>query len=301
MKYVLDFWSFDPMVIVAVAVVVLHEVGLARLRGRSRIETTRSRRHRSWVFYSGLGVLVLSIISPVDYFAHEYFFVHVIEHLLIMVVAPVLVVVGAPWTPLLFGIPVTARRRMVRAVARGSWFAPLRALRRLLARPVVAVVTFNLVMVLWQFPVLFDAAESNGMLHIWGMHGSMFLAGVAFWLQIVDSAPFVTRGTVSLRIGAIVGTNVVMFVLAMALSIFTNHSWYSAYAHVPGVTLSPFADQQIGAAILWICGDFWAAPALIYVIRRAVEQEGSLSDAVDRIFHRDPSPGLPGATTPPIV
>jgi len=146
--------------------------------------------------------------------------------------------------------------------------------------------------VAWHLPIAFDAAETNQTLHIWGMHGTMIVVGIAFWLQIIDSPPFSTRGSPSLQIGAIVGTNVVMFVLAMALSIFSNHSWYSPYNHVPGVSLPPFADQQIGAAILWICGDFWAVPALIYVIRRAMANEGSLSDAVDRVFHRHPEPGI---------
>jgi hypothetical protein len=58
------------------------------------------------------------------------------------------------------------------------------------------------------------------------------------------------------------------------------------------VTLSPFADQQIGAAILWICGDFWAVPALAIAIRRAIDSKEGFSLGVDRLFHRDPGPPL---------
>ncbi|MDA8358991.1 MAG: cytochrome c oxidase assembly protein, partial [Actinomycetota bacterium] len=245
-------------------------------------------------FYGGLAVLLLAVVSPIDYWADDYFFVHMIEHILIMFFAPFLIVAGAPWLPLLHALPVSVRRRVGRAVLLGSWARPLRALGRLLTSGAVAVVVFNVVMVVWHLPGPFDLAETNQGVHIWLMHASFFVSGVFFWLQIIPSYPLKPNLSAMGKIGALVSTNVVMFVLAMALSIFTSHSWYSVYDHLPGVRLSPFVDQQIGAAILWICGDFWALPALMWVIRTAVEEESSGSALVDRLLvHRAPLHSVP--------
>jgi putative membrane protein len=290
MSYLTGHWSFDPFVIVAAVLVIWHEIGLARLARRSRPERTRERRRRSLAFYGGLAVLLLTVCSPVDYWADSYFFVHMIQHLLLMFAAPTLVVAGAPWQPLLDGLPGRAGQAVTRGTLRGTWSRPLRAVGAALLRPWAAVTLFSVVMVLWHVPALFDLAQNNQAVHIWLMHGSFFAAGVLFWLQFIPSPPFRRRMPDVSQALALIGTNMVMWVLAMSMSLFTQASWYPVYNHVPGVSLPPFADQQIGAAILWVCGDVWAIPTLVMVMRRIIGAEGGVGAAIDKILNRGPAP-----------
>ncbi|MGC9960542.1 MAG: cytochrome c oxidase assembly protein [Acidimicrobiales bacterium] len=284
MSYVVDHWSFDPFIVVVAVIVIVHEIGLAHLQRRSDPRRTRQRRKRALEFYAGLAVLLVAVVSPIDYYASDYFFVHMVEHILIGFFAPILVVAGAPWLPFLFALPVGPRRRVGRALLLGRNARFLRAAGRALSNRWTALALFNIAMVVWHVPALFDLAERNQSVHIWLMHSSFFVTGVLFWLQIIPSFPFKVKASTAWQIGAIVSTNVIMFVLAMSLSIFATGSWYNVYAHVAGVSMAPFADQQIGAAILWVCGDFWAVPALVVVIRRAVAEDGGISSLAERIM-----------------
>ncbi|HEX6520655.1 MAG TPA: cytochrome c oxidase assembly protein [Streptosporangiaceae bacterium] len=299
MSYITGHWSFDPFLIVAILVAIWHEIGLWRLARRSRSERTRERRRRSLWFYAGLVVMLLGVQSPIDYWADDYFFAHMVQHLLLMFAAPSLVVAGAPWQPLLDALPGRSGQSVTRGVLAGGWSRPLRLAGGQLLRwiglglrprrPWVAIGLFNFVMIFWHLPGPYDVGSENSAVHIWLMHGSYFAAGILFWLQFIPSPPFRRQMPLVSQAAGLLMTNLVMIALAMALSIFTTHSVYSVYGHVPGVTLPPFADQQIGAAILWVCGDFWAVPTMIVIVRQLVETEGSVGVALERILRRGPA------------
>jgi cytochrome c oxidase assembly factor CtaG len=293
MSYLTENWSFDPFLILAIAIAGWHETGLRRLARRSRPERTRERRLRSLWFYAGLAVLLIAVESPVDHWADDYFFVHIIQHLLLMFAAPSLIVAGAPWQPLLAALPGRSGQNVTRGVLAGGWSRPLRAAGGFLLRPWVSVALFNAVMVVWHLPGPFDLAENNQAVHIWLMHGTFFAAGVVFWLQFIQSPPFRRRMPLVSQAAALLVTNAIMIGIAMTLSIFVNGSVYPVYDHIPGVTLPPFAGQQIGAAVLWVCGDFWALPAMIVIIRRIVITDGSIGVALDRMLSHGPSPAGP--------
>ena len=289
MSYVTGHWSFDPFLILAIVLAGWHEIGLRRLARRSRPDRTRQRRLRSLWFYAGLVVLLLSVESPIDYWADDYFFVHMIQHLLLMFAAPSLIVAGAPWQPLLAALPGRSGQNVTRGVLAGGWSRPLRAVGGFFLRPWVSVALFNAVMILWHLPGPYDLAENNQTVHIWLMHGSFFTAGVLFWLQFIPSPPFRRRMPLVSQAAALLVTNVIMIGIAMTLSIFVSDSLYSVYDHIPGVTLPPFADQQIGAALLWVCGDFWALPAMIVIVRQIIVTDGSVGAALDRMLSHGPA------------
>ena len=126
MNYVLDNWSFDPFAIV-VASWSFCTRWVWPICGVGRCRRGPPASPALLLFYAGLGMLLLAIMSPIDYWAGRYFFVHMIEHILIGFFAPILIVLGAPWLPLLHGLPVGVRRRAGRALLLGRMVGPLRA------------------------------------------------------------------------------------------------------------------------------------------------------------------------------
>jgi cytochrome c oxidase assembly factor CtaG len=211
--------------------------------------------------------------------------VHMVTHVFEMFYLPPLLILGAPWVPLLFALPVERRRRWLRAYHLSAAGALLRGPVRVLTHPVTAIVLFNGTMVLWHLPAVYNW----GSWHDWAMNwlmAPMFVAtGYLFWRIILPSHPGPSRGTPKVQVAAVVITAFEMLVVAMALAIFSKSAVYSMHVVMDG-PVAALRDQRWAAGILWICGDFWAAPALVLIAYRVFGQEGGVSASFERALGR---------------
>jgi cytochrome c oxidase assembly factor CtaG len=290
MSYLTANWGYPWAAVLTLLVLALHEKGLRSLNSSSTKAHAVRRRRRMWLSYAGLVLLALSIVSPLQFWAMQYFWVHMLQHVFVMLGAPALYVAGAPMVPLVHAVPLGLRRRILRRIFIRPTRHPLRRVCAFLMSPAVGIIFFNAVMVLWMLPSLFNPIMTRPDLHVSLMLSTFFLSGMLFWLQFIPSAPLRPKLSPFAQAGSLLVTNLIMTIIAIALSFFTSVPSYAfgavmenmATMTMPVITLNRFADQQIGAAILWVCGDFWCFPALYIAFRRSMKDtEGS--DIVERL------------------
>jgi putative membrane protein len=278
-------WQITPLGVAAVVIGMTHEIGLRWLAHRQTPDHRRRTRRRSLAFYSGLLGLALVASGPLERWGMKWLSVHMIIHILEMFYLPPLLIIGAPWVPLVFAVPVDARRGLLRTVYRSKSLGWLRGLTKVVTSPIVAVVLFNAVMVLWHVPVIFDWASWHGWVMNWLMGPSFVIVGLLFWRVILPSHPYPARGSTRMQLLAIGATAFEMLVLAMSMSIFTKGPWYSMNIAMNGPAAA-LRDQRWAAGILWVCGDFWAVPALALIVMRASASAGGVSSAFERMLGR---------------
>jgi putative membrane protein len=242
-------WSASWPVLVGYAVVASwHLAGLRRLRaaGAGGIRPTgglppAELRREAGLFQLGLLVVVLALVSPVGYWSGVYLWVHAVQTLLMAVIGPALMVVGAPWL---------AFRQLWRPG--GSEPSPdqVASVPFLVSHPVVAVVVFNVIFAGWQLPYLHDLARTSGGVGA-AEHASLVAAGVLLWLQLISSRPLTAPGSPLRRVTLLVGTVGVSTVLGMVL-VFGNGVLYPAYANSAHHVMTVLDDQQLSGAVLWM-------------------------------------------------
>ena len=244
----LTMWTWDPLVIIGTLL-----VGGLYLTGLNRW-TRPSHPVNSWQrasFFAGLAVFFLALQSPIDILAEHHFFMHQLQHLLLRMVGPVLLLLGAPLTPMLRGLPIWARQGVVRPIVRNP---TTRRVYDFLTNPVVAPVLFLGTMYLWQVPTLHNLSLKNGLVHD-GMHATLLFTGILFWWLMIDPKPHRSRIHYGLRM-LILGLIVIPNTLLGALITFSGGVIYSAYEEADAIfSMSLLTDQQIGGIIIWIPGD----------------------------------------------
>jgi cytochrome c oxidase assembly factor CtaG len=253
-NYLTHHWGYPEITVVAILIVGVHERGLRALNARSTRAHARSRRHRMWVAYAGIALATLSVVSPLQYWSMEYFWVHMIQHVTVMLAAPALYVAGAPAIPLVFALPVATRRRVLRRVFLRPGRPLLRRIGAVVFSPLFAIVFFNVVMVVWMLPSVFNPVMGDPKLHVGLMLTSFFVSGLLFWAQFIPSRPW--RPTLSpfARVGALLVTNLVMTIVAMALSFLASGPFYdigNSMLHLRRLLVLPragdgaaFSDQE---------------------------------------------------------
>jgi putative membrane protein len=240
------------------------------------------------IWWAALVVLLLAVVSPVDYWAGTYLTAHVVQHILLAFVAPPLIVLGAPWVPLLRGLPrpvaraygaLLRRTRGRRPVDGSSGWRAAAAVRKVASRPWTPVVLFNINMLVWHLPGPFDLGASNSSVHIWLEHGSFFGLGVCLWLQIFGSYPFRPALEPVGRVVALIASNVTMVLIAMTMVMFTHdlYPWYASRG-----LAAQESDQQIAGAILWVCGEVTFLPSILYTVTKWLDDDDKTKPSLPR-------------------
>jgi len=235
-------WSLDPSIVYVVGASVLYLLGS---RGRWRPTSLQAAS-----FFGGLLSIVIALNSPIDIYADELLWVHMIQHILLLTVAPPLILLGRPWPRMWRALPLAPRTAVARTVARSPWTAPL----RWLARPWPAWILFNATLLAWHIPPAYDATLTSGTVHALE-HAMFFFTGLLFWAWVIDTGPLRGRLSWPMRIAYTSSAMVVGWLLAIVL-VLAPHPVYSFYAHLtsrPG-GISALADQQLGAGVMWVLG-----------------------------------------------
>ena len=269
-------WTADPIALFIVPIVfVLY------LRGIRKSKGSKLNRHPRWrrvSFYLGLFSLFIALVSPLDYLSGEYFFAHMIQHFILVNIAAPLILLGAPMIPVLRGVPVGFRRRLLIPILKQR---TLRLSLKFFSNPFIAWPLYVGTLLFWHFPFAYGAALSNETLHL-VQHAMFFMTAVAWWWNIIDPVPIKPNLKDLERIPYIFLTTVPIFVLGAFIT-FANNPSYEYYALLQGHTLSAIEDQQIGGIIMWIPGSLLLMSTLLVVLVRVVKVEEEKQIEIEQV------------------
>jgi len=256
-------WSFNPGAILLLGTVTTAYV--MRWREVRRQEGTLALPGwRLFVFLCGIAATAAALISPIDALAEDLFVIHMVQHLLLLDVAPILCILGL--TKILLR-PVTRRiQRLERAAG------PI-------GHPVFAIVFYVVAMWSWHMPALYDAALEHPAVHVLE-HLTFASAGFLYWWHLLS--PIRSRHRLG-GMGPIVymlSTKLLVGLLGIALT-FAPSPWYSHY-HGGMWGLTAEEDEQIAGALMAIEQSIVMGVALAWLFVRMLEESQRADERAER-------------------
>ncbi|MGH8929094.1 MAG: cytochrome c oxidase assembly protein [Egibacteraceae bacterium] len=259
-------WSLDPALGIGLFLAVW-----AYRRGRTGGPRRDADIWRARCFAGALVAVAVALVSPLDALSSALASAHMVQHVLLLLVAAPLLALAAPSSTLLRGSPLAVRRSSMRLRKR------LRLTRRnlrALRHPIVVWLLHVGTLWLWHAAVPYGAALERPLLHVLE-HASFLATAWAFWHVVIGARGV---GRVSHGFGVLL-----VFAMAMqsvflsALLTFARTPWYASYATTTAPWgLTPLADQQLAGVIMWIpAGAVYLAVALTLIVAwiRLAERE----------------------------
>ena len=280
LKTLLLEWHLRPdVLLVLVATAGAYAVGWWRLRRAGHRLIARGWRLLSYL--SGLVFVAVALMSPIGYLAHQLFTAHMIQHILLIMVAAPLLLLGNPLPASLWGLPKGLRHSVGRLLVRGAFMR--NAIWALTLMP-VAWIAYVGNLWLWHLPVAYQAALRHHAVHDLE-HLLFFGTAILFWWPIIEPAPRL-HGLVHSAFGilyliAATGQNT----LLGALLALPERLIYPYYAEPPRLFgLTPLEDQALAGGIMWSMGHMYLIPLLLLVARILNRQEEAnrRAEAIER-------------------
>ena len=222
-------------------------------------------------FLAGEISLFVSIASPLHELAEISLTAHMIQHVLLMMVIPPLVLLGAPHLVLLFGLPYAILHGVLKPFL--GW-TPLKRLVPILLHPATCWIAFVVTTLAWHTPVMFELALHSELWH--AVEHSCFLAtAFLFWWPVIQPWPSRARSPRWVMIPYLLLADLQNTALS-AFLIFCDRVLYSTYANTPRLFgMSALEDQAAAGAIMWVPGSFAYLIPILWITMRAMSSNRS--------------------------
>jgi len=248
-----DTW---PTLAALLAAAVVYARGWWALSSRM---PERFRKGQLAAFLGGLAVIAVALASPLDTLAGGRLSAHMVQHQLLLMLAPPLLWLGAPIAPLLRGLPRPIRRLVAAALASRA----LRPVAHTIAQPAFGWVSFALAFWIWHAAPLYQLALRS---HAWHHveHACFVATAMLFWRPVIQSWPDRARWPRWTMIPYVLLADVQNTILAAILT-FSDRLVYPAYASVTVDGLSALDDQSLAGVIMWVPGSLVFLVAAVWL------------------------------------